>query len=157
MTVTRFTSDADYAARFAAGDVDLWTQPSAMATPGDRADAVKTQRAAMRVRGLGLSLLPQRGGSPVRYVAAFQDQRVRRAVALALDRGALLAVDGGVATGPVGPAHRSDALPKAELAGHPIYQRNVAEAQSLLRAANQEKLAFRVQLRISSRCAATAN
>jgi peptide/nickel transport system substrate-binding protein len=100
----------------------------------------------MRQRGLGLSLLPQRGGAAVRHVEAFQDQRVRRAIALALNRPSLLALDTAVTSGPVGPAHVADALPADELDAHELYQWNAAEARALLSAAGHEGLTFRVQI-----------
>ncbi len=147
LTVAHFRSDADWAARFASGLLDVWAQSATQSPVGTPAPGVQRMtRPATRMRGLGLSLLPQRGGTQVRHVEAFQDQRVRQAIALALDRPALLAVDPSMTSGPVGPAHASDALPQAELAANAVYQRDVARAHSLLQAAGQEKLSFRIQL-----------
>lgn len=146
LTVTRFRSEPDWAAAFAGGDLDVMVRHVlADATPL-REDVTRLGRAATRQRGFGLSLLPQRGGATVRHIAAFQDQRVRRAVALSLDRRPLLALDGSVASGPVGPAHAADALPESELEAHPLYRRDPAQARALLRAAGHERLAFRIHV-----------
>src|SRR5690606_13136298 len=79
------------------------------------------------------------------WVEAFQDQRVRRAISLGLDRRALLELDGSAPTGPVGPAHAGDALPVAELQAHELLQHNPEEARALLDAAGAVDLEFRVQ------------
>ena len=107
--------------------------------------AVLLGRPSHALRGLGLSMLPAKGGKAVRHVEAFQDRRVRRACSLALDRDALLALDGGLASGPVGPAFAADALAPAELAGHPLHQHEPAAARALLEAAGALDLAFHVQ------------
>lgn len=147
VTVTSFATERDWAASFAAGDLDVWARTGApVSSAPARADVSRAVRPATRQRGLGLSLLPQRGGVAVRNVEAFQDQRVRRAVALALDRPALLALDSAVTSGPVGPAHVADALPPDELAEHDLYQLNLGESRSLLRAAGHEGLVFRLQV-----------
>ncbi|MSQ42485.1 MAG: hypothetical protein EXR65_05560, partial [Dehalococcoidia bacterium] len=106
---------------------------------------VLVRRASRRMLALGLSLLPQKGGRAVRHVAAFQDERVRRAVALSLDRERLLELHDGTVSGPVGPAHGPDALPAGELARHPLYAHRPAEARALLAAAGHEGLAFALE------------
>ena len=117
---------------------------------------VLLERPARALRGLGLSMLPAKGGNAVRHVAAFQDRRVRRACSLALDRDALLAFDGGLASGSVGPAFAADALPPSELAGHPLHEHAPAAARALLEAAGALDLTFRVQTPTSRRCADSA-
>jgi len=100
------------------------------------------------MRGLGLSLFPQKSGPAggnVRFVAAFQDVRVRRAISLTLDRAAIAKVDDGYLSGPIGPAHAGDALSEADLLKHPLYQRDVAEAKKLLDAAGKAGLEFGVE------------
>ncbi|MSQ35823.1 MAG: hypothetical protein EXR63_01585 [Dehalococcoidia bacterium] len=106
---------------------------------------VLVRRASRRMLALGLSLLPQKGGRAVRHVPAFQDERVRRAVALSLDRARLLELHDGTVSGPVGPAHGLDALPAAELARHPLYAHRPSEARALLAAAGHEGLAFALE------------
>ncbi|MEX2230266.1 MAG: ABC transporter substrate-binding protein [Dehalococcoidia bacterium] len=144
--LTRFATEGDWAASFAAGELDVWVRsgPPGPGTPA-RADVSRAVRPATRLRGLGLSLLGQRGDVAVRHVEAFQDQRVRRALALALNRSALLAPD-SVTSGPVGPAHVADALPPDELAEHELYRWDAREARSLLSAAGQAGLEFRLQI-----------
>jgi peptide/nickel transport system substrate-binding protein len=144
--LTRFATEGDWAAGFAAGELDVWVRsgPPGAGTPA-RADVSRAVRPATRLRGLGLSLLGQRGDVAVRHVEAFQDQRVRRAFALALNRSALLAPD-SVTSGPVGPAHVADALPPDELAEHELYRWDAREARSLLSAAGQAGLEFRLQI-----------
>jgi ABC-type transport system substrate-binding protein len=110
-----------------------------------RDDAVSVRRASRRQRGLGLSLLGRKDGRSVRWVEAFQDDRVRRAISLGLDRPVLLELDDAAMSGPVGPAHAGDALPSAELQAHPLLQRDLEEARTLLAAAGAEGLEFRLQ------------
>ncbi len=140
----------DLDAAFVAGEFDVRLHPrdAGPGAAGVRAGATVSKRPSRRMRGLGLSLFPQKkgaGGGNVRFVAAFQDARVRRAIALALDQSAIAAVDGGVLSGPVGPAHGGDALPEADLLQHPLYQRNVEEARQLLAAAGQSELGFAIE------------
>lgn len=79
-----------------------------------------------------------RAGAP----GPFAEERVRRAVALSLDREELLAGRRAVESGPVGPAFGSDALKPEELRAHSIYRRQPQAAVGLLAAANKAELAF---------------
>ncbi len=133
----------DLATAVASGDLDvalhaLDTEPEAPA----RGSAPTVRRASRRLRGLGFSLAPRKGASGPAAVSPFQDARVRRAAALALDRGALLALDDSTPSGPIGPAHAMDALPPDQLAKHPLYQRDPGQARALLAAAGHDGLAF---------------
>ncbi|MBM4414802.1 MAG: hypothetical protein FJ035_00710 [Chloroflexi bacterium] len=110
--------------------------------PEPPAGQVLVRRASRRMLALGLSLLPEKGGRAVRHVPAFRDERVRRAVALALDRARLLDLYDGAASGPIGPAHAQDALSATELARHPLYAHRPDEARALLAAAGHKGLAF---------------
>ena len=93
-------------AAFESGALDLRSLPTAesLARASQRGDATLLQRSSRRARGLGLSLVGTKDGASVRFHEAFQDQRVRRALSLALDREALAATDEAV---PAGPAMRS--------------------------------------------------
>jgi peptide/nickel transport system substrate-binding protein len=132
-------------AAFARGEIDVRAYPAGTRPAGEQPKGTSTQqRPARRMRGLGLSLLPSKNGATVRYVAAFQDARVRRAVGMALDREPLLALDKSYTSGPVGPAHAGEAIPEQELLGHPLYKRDASEARQLLLAAGAEGLTFRL-------------
>lgn len=150
LLVTDTPVDRDLDAAFVGGELDVRvhprdTQPGAA---GSRPGATVSRRPSRRMRGLGLSLFPQKSGPTggnVRFVAAFQDVRVRRAISLALDRPSIARVDDGYLSGPVGPAHGADALSEADLLKHPLYQRDVAEARKLLDAAGKAGLEFGVE------------
>ncbi len=139
--------DPELDAAFVRGELEVREHPNAdsrNAVTG-RDDAVRITRPSHRQRGLGLSLLGRKDGQTVRWVEAFQDDRVRRAVSLGLDRDALLELDGSQISGPVGPAHAGDALPAQELETHQLLQHDPSEARALLTAAGAEELSFRVQ------------
>ncbi len=138
--------DRALARAFQRGSLDVYRREGEQEPAAIDERAVLLQRASHTLRGLGLSMLPGKGGNTVRHVQAFQDRRVRRACSLALDRDALLALDGGMASGPVGPAFAADALPVGELAGHPLHQYAPAAAHALLEAAGALDLAFHVQM-----------
>ncbi len=134
-------------AAFARGDIDVRVHPAGTVPPADQSRGVSAlKRPSRRMRGLGLSLLGLKNGANVRSIPAFQDHRVRRAIAMSLNREALLALDGSYTSGPVGPSHAGDALPEADLRAHQIYRYEPAEARKLLAAANQDALAFRLAL-----------
>ena len=108
-------------------------------------DAVALDAARAR---RGLSLVGTKGGKRVRHQPAFRDERVRRALFLALDYRRISAREGVAAaypTGPVSPSFASDALPPAELAAHPLFGHDPAEAQRLLAAAGVPGLAFSLE------------
>lgn len=104
------------------------------------------RRASRGLAGLGLSMIGQKGGAQVRYVAAFQDERVRRAVSRALDYTALAARIDGVTSGPVSPAFGPDALTEREVREHEIYQRDLDAVHALLSAAGHQELNFRIEV-----------
>ena len=119
--------------------------PDAKPADAGHGHVVTARRISRRMRGLGFSLMPQKGTAQTRSIPAFQDERVRRAASLALDRQVLIALDGGVLTGPVGPAHSADALSDEELRKHPLYRHDPAEAKRLLDAAGKSGLAFTLE------------
>lgn len=137
--------DRALARAFQLGNLDVYRREREQKPAAIDERTVLLERPARALRGLGLSMLPAKGGNAVRHVAAFQDRRVRRACSLALDRDALLAFDGGLASGSVGPAFAADALPPSELAGHPLHEHAPAAARALLEAAGALDLTFRVQ------------
>ena len=122
---------------FATGEVSVLVHPDAASreTARLRLDRVEVSRPAQVMRGLAVSLLGHADEEAQRRVALFQDQRVRRALALSLDHTALRGLDGALLSGPVGPAHAGDALAPEELQAHPLYQHDAAEAHRLLEAA----------------------
>ncbi|MSP22218.1 MAG: ABC transporter substrate-binding protein [Dehalococcoidia bacterium] len=103
------------------------------------------RRATRPSRGLvavALSSAAVRGARTSSQPAIFQDDRVRRAISLSIDRDALLRRGDVVATGPVGPAFGPDALETNELRSHALFRRNPQAARGLLDAAGQAELAF---------------
>jgi len=147
VAVLQFSDERELAGAFARGDLDVG-MPAEDVTGEDASahrEAEVPERPTFGLLGLGLSLLPEKGGRTVRFTPAFQDERVRRAIAVALDRQAIQERFGGTLSGPVGPAHGADALPEAELAAHPLYRHDPAEARALLEAAGHSQLAFRLQ------------
>lgn len=146
ITVAGAGLERDLDLAFAQGQIDVrrhQDEPGVL-IGGGRESRVLVRRPAMRMRGLGLSLVGRKEGREVRSVPAFQDQRVRRALSFAIDRASLRRADNAFATGPVGPAHAADALPAADLETHPLFQYRPDEAARLLQAAGQGGLAFTV-------------
>jgi ABC-type transport system substrate-binding protein len=142
--------DQNLDAAFVAGDFDIRVHPrdTKPGAAGDRAGATVQKRPSRRLRGLGLSLFPQKkgpAGGNVRFVEAFQDARVRLAISRALDYAALAAIDDGILSGPVGPAHKGDALSEADLLEHALYQRDLDEVHKLLDAAGHIELGFAME------------
>ncbi|MDP6605129.1 MAG: ABC transporter substrate-binding protein [Dehalococcoidia bacterium] len=126
---------------FVAGDIDHLDGVVEYAPEGQ----VVLERPGFGMLGLGLSLLGEKAGQRVRFVAPFQDGRVRRALSMAIDRVDLAERFDGSVSGPVGPAHRADALPDTELAADPLYTHDPEEARRLLDAAGASDLAIRIQ------------
>jgi peptide/nickel transport system substrate-binding protein len=145
VTVRRAAQSGDLDALFVQGQLDIREHPDTASRQlaRGRTQRLELERPRQAMRGLALSLLGP-GGQEGAATIAFRDQRVRRAISLALDRPALGLVDGGMLAGPVGPAFEGDALPLIELEAHPLYQRDVDEARALLAAAGQETLTFRL-------------
>lgn len=98
------------------------------------------ERPTRGLRGIGLSATGGVLRDRVTAPPPFQDERVRRAVALVIDRHALLEVAGDTLSGPVGPAFPADALTRDEIAAHAIYQRHIEAARGLLQAAGHADL-----------------
>ncbi|MEX1022264.1 MAG: ABC transporter substrate-binding protein [Dehalococcoidia bacterium] len=146
LRVRTLDQPADLDSEFAQGGLDVREHPDAQSrqAASARTARIEASRPRQRMRGLALSLLAPRDQASQATVEAFRDTRVRRALSLALDRAGLSALDGGVVSGPVGPAFGGDALPRAELESHPLYQHNAQGALALLRAAGQDGLAVRI-------------
>lgn len=134
-------------AAFAGGALDILTlgTPDSVERAAQRPDARVVERSSKRARGLGLSLVAAKGGRDVRFHPAFQDPRVRRAVALSLDREAIAAYDDAIAAGPVGPAFAADALDPVALDRHELFQHDPREATRLLQAAGHEDITFTLE------------
>lgn len=146
INVLHFGDEGDLDGAFLASQLDVRHHSNALSLERalERPGTQQMERAARTLRGLGLSLLPSKGGVPTAHVEAFQDERVRRAVALSLDRSILASLDGSTIASPVGAAHRADSLPSSELGAHPLYQHDPAEAAKLLQAAGAESPVFRI-------------
>ena len=134
-------------AAFAGGALDVLAlrTPDSVERAAERGDARVVERSSRRARGLGLSLVSAKGGRDVRFHPAFQDQRVRRAVALSLDHEAIAAYDDAIAAGPVGPAFAADALDPLALGRHELFQHDPREATRLLQAAGHEDITFTLE------------
>ena len=134
-------------AAFAGGAIDLLPlrSPDHAERADERAGARVLARSSRRARGLGLSLVGAKGGREVRFHRAFQDQRVRRAVSLALDRDTLAAYDESAPAGLVGPAFAADALDPAADGARELFRHDPGEAAKLLSAAGHEALAFTLE------------
>jgi len=146
LRIHRAAQEADLDALFVHGALDVrihHDEPSRRLAEGIEG-RVEVSRPRQRMRGLALSLLAPRDQASARAVEALRDARVRRAIAIAVNRGALLGLDPGVLAGPVGPAFAGDALPPVELEAHPLYQHQPAEAAKLLAAAGSEDLDLRL-------------
>ncbi|MFA7296140.1 MAG: ABC transporter substrate-binding protein [Dehalococcoidia bacterium] len=140
----------DLSAAVVAGELDVAIHgvdaPAEQVKLPRGASATLVKRTSRRMRALGFSLAAEKaGGVQTRAVPAFRDARVRRAASLALDRKAIADLDGGTIAGPVGPAHPGDALPVDELAKHPLYRHDPAEARKLLDAAGIPELSFALE------------
>ena len=146
VNVLRFADEGDLDGGFLASQLDVRQHPDALSVDRvqDRPGTQQMTRHARTLRGLGLSLLPNKGGLPTMHVEAFQDERVRRAVSISLDRTTLAALDGGRVASPVGAAHAADSLPAAELAAHPLYGYDPIEAAKLLEAVGLDAIEFRI-------------
>ncbi len=146
VNVLHFADEDDLDRAFLGSEIDVRHHPDAESRDRalERPDMQQVTRPRRALRGLGLSLLPSKGGVPTVHVEAFQDERVRRAVSVALDRAALAEVDGSRVASPVGAAHRADSLPNNELLAHPLYQHDPAEAAKLLQAAAVDPVEFRI-------------
>ncbi len=137
-------------AAFEAGaiDVHVLNQPDSVVRAEQREGARVLTRSTRRARGLGLSLVGTKDGRRVRFHPAFQDERVRRALFQALDYERIAAREGSGADYPAGPvsaAFGTDALPRFELAAHPLFSHDPAEARRLLAAAGVTDLAFSLE------------
>jgi len=145
VTVRRAEQSGDLDALFVQGQLDVREHPDAASRQLAHVRRARLELARPRqaLRGLALSMLGP-GGQENAATVAFRDQRVRRAISLALSRPALAFVDGSMLSGPVGPAFEGDALPRIELEAHPLYQHDLAEARALLAAAGYETLTFRM-------------
>ncbi|MCA9847274.1 MAG: ABC transporter substrate-binding protein [Dehalococcoidia bacterium] len=146
LRVRRVAQPADLDALFIQREIDVREHPDdrSREVAGRREDRVELSRPRQRMRGLALSLLAPRDQASATVVEAFRDSRVRRAISIALDRQALLAVDGGLLSGPVGPSFAGDALPPVELEAHPLYQRSLGEAAKLIDAAGHTGIELRL-------------
>ena len=144
IAVIAVEDERELADAFARGELDVLTDVGAAAEEDgeSREDAVALRRPEFALMGVGLSMLAEKGGRPVRSAPAFQDQRVRRAVSLALDRREIVERFAALPSGPVGPAHGADALPREELERHPLHRHDPARARALLAAAGEPDLAF---------------
>jgi len=141
-----FGDEREVDSAFRSLQLDVREHPDATSAElgAERVDARQIRRPARSLIGLGLSMLPSKGGIPTHSVEAFQDERVRRAVSHALDRAAIAETAGGLVASPVGAAHGADSLPGGELAMHPFQRADAAESTALLAAADQEGLDFRM-------------
>ena len=144
VALLRVADETELADAFALGQIDVLPATGGRGQAAMRAGARRLARPSRRLRGLGLSLLPEKGGDRVRWLAAFQDVRVRSAVSRALDRTALAELGDGEPSGPVGPAWGADALPPELLAEHPLLAYDPPAARSLLEQAGHSGLSFRL-------------
>jgi peptide/nickel transport system substrate-binding protein len=146
ITLRAFEDDTAQSQALANGTLDFARHSRATI---DEAPAGESLQALARpgsgLIGLGLSLVPEKGGLAVSHVPQFQDQRVRRAVARSLDRQALVELAIGQPSGPVGPAFAADALPPDELAAHDVYRTDPGDARALLEAAGAVDLSFNLR------------
>lgn len=143
--VRRAAQSGDLDALFVQGQLDVREHPDVASrlTAHARRDRVELARPRQAMRGLALSLLAPVGEASA-ATAAFRDDRVRRALSLAMNRAALNFIDGSVLSGPIGPAFEGDALPQVELEAHPLLQHNPEEAAALLAAAGHADLTLRL-------------
>ena len=146
VTLRAFGDDAAQSHALANGTLDFARHSSNASREDPPAESLHALvRPGSALIGLGLSLVPEKGGLAVSHVPEFQDQRVRRAVARSLDRPALVEAASGQPSGPVGPAFAGDALPPEELTAHDLYRTDPADARALLEAAGTVDLAFNLR------------
>lgn len=132
---------------FVRGDLDVYADASGVTFGREgqvslRSGAIELERPSFAMMGIGLSLLPNKGGRPVRHVSAFQDPRVRHAVSVSLDRKAIGEQFDASLSGPVGPSHGVDSLSYDELSSHHLNKHDPSKARALLEATGQLGLSF---------------